>query len=157
MKRNPVTRDGYNALKAGLDYLKKNERPKIIADIEEARGHGDLTENAEYIYAKERQSFIETRIQELETKLATSDIIDTTNLPDDRVVFGAKVLLCNVDTAEEVAYQIVGADESDINQGKISIDSPIAKALIGRCPDDAVVVDTPNGKREYEILEILQG
>ncbi len=157
MKRSPITRDGYDALKAELDYLKKRERPKIIAEIEEARGHGDLTENAEYIYAKERQGFIEIRIQELETKLATSDIIDTTNLPEDRVVFGSKVLLCNVDTAAEVVYQIVGTDESDINQGRISIGSPIAKALIGKGPDDAVVVDTPNGKREYEILEILQG
>ncbi|MCD6569249.1 MAG: transcription elongation factor GreA [Deltaproteobacteria bacterium] len=156
MKRSPITQDGYNALKTELDYLKKNERPKIIADIEEARGHGDLTENAEYIYAKERQSFIETRIQELETRLASSNIIDTSNIPDDRVVFGSKVLLCNVDTGEEVTYQIVGTDESDISQGKLSIGSPIAKALIGKRLDDVVVVDAPNGKREYEILEILR-
>ncbi len=156
MRRSPMTPEGYRALKEELDNLKRNERPRIIADIEEARGHGDLTENAEYIYAKERQSFIETRIQELEERLANAEVIDPVNLPKDKVVFGSKVLLCNVETGEEVTYQIVGVDESDINQGKISIESPIAKALIGKRLDDTVTVKTPSGEKEYEVLEIVQ-
>ncbi len=155
-KRTPITREGYDALKVELDHLKKKERPKVIADIEEARGHGDLSENAEYLYAKERQSFIETRIKELESKFSTFDIIDTSKLPNDKVVFGSKVVVCNVDTGEESAYRIVGSDESDISRGRISVESPIAKALIGKKPDDMVIVDAPNGKREYEIIEILK-
>ncbi|MCD6281626.1 MAG: transcription elongation factor GreA [Deltaproteobacteria bacterium] len=156
MRRTPMTPEGYRTLKEELDNLKKNERPKIIADIEEARGHGDLTENAEYIYAKERQSFIETKIQELEQRLANAEVIDPVGLPKDKVVFGSKVLLCNVETGEEVTYQIVGVDESDINQGKISVESPIAKALIGKKLDDTVVVKTPRGEKEYEVLDIIQ-
>lgn len=156
MRRTPMTPEGYRTLKEELDNLKKNERPKIIADIEEARGHGDLTENAEYIYAKERQSFIETKIQELEQRLANAEVIDPVGLPKDKVVFGSKVLLCNVETGEEVTYQIVGVDESDINQGKISVESPIAKALIGKKLDDTVVVKTPKGEKEYEVLDIIQ-
>ena len=155
MKRHPITKNGFDAIRAELDNLKRVERPQIVAAIEEARGHGDLSENAEYIYAKERQGFIETRIQELETKMATADIIDVTKLPKDRVVFGTRVTLCNVDTEEELCYQIVGVDESDIKDGKISIESPIAKALIGKKLDDVVSVNTPNGLREYEILEII--
>lgn len=151
-----MTPEGYRTLKEELDNLKKNERPKIIADIEEARGHGDLTENAEYIYAKERQSFIETKIQELEQRLANAEVIDPVGLPKDKVVFGSKVLLCNVETGKEVTYQIVGVDESDINQGKISVESPIAKALIGKKLDDTVVVKTPKGEKEYEVLDIIQ-
>jgi len=151
-----MTPEGYRTLKEELDNLKKNERPKIIADIEEARGHGDLTENAEYIYAKERQSFIETKIQELEQRLANAEVIDPVGLPKDKVVFGSKVLLCNVETGKEVTYQIVGVDESDINQGKISVESPIAKALIGKKLDDTVVVKTPRGEKEYEVLDIIQ-
>jgi len=156
MRRTPMTPEGYRTLKEELDNLKKNERPKIIADIEEARGHGDLTENAEYIYAKERQSFIETKIQELEQRLANAEVIDPVGLPKDKVVFGSKVLLCNVETGKEVTYQIVGVDESDINQGKISVESPIAKALIGKKLDDTVVVKTPKGEKEYEVLDIIQ-
>ncbi|RLB01095.1 MAG: transcription elongation factor GreA [Deltaproteobacteria bacterium] len=156
MRRTPMTPEGYRTLKEELDNLKKNERPKIIADIEEARGHGDLTENAEYIYAKERQSFIETKIQELEQRLANAEVIDPVGLPKDKVVFGSKVLLCNVETGKEVTYQIVGVDESDINQGKISVESPIAKALIGKKLDDTVVVKTPRGEKEYEVLDIIQ-
>ncbi|MGC9323155.1 MAG: transcription elongation factor GreA [Desulfomonilia bacterium] len=155
MKRNPITKDGYASLRDELERLKKHERPKIIAAIEEARGHGDLSENAEFIYAKERQAFVESRIQEIENKLGTSEIIDTSNLPRDRIVFGSKFVLCNLDTDEEITYQIVGVDESDIDQGKISIESPMGRALIGKKLDDEVIVDTPNGKREYEILEIL--
>ncbi len=155
MKRNPVTKEGYRALQEEIDRLKKIERPQIIRAIEEARGHGDLSENAEYIYAKERQSLIEGRIQDLENKLGTAEIIDTTRLPADRIVFGSKFILCNTDTDEEMTLQIVGIDESDIARGKISVESPMAKALIGKKLDDEVVVDTPNGKREFEVIEII--
>ena len=155
MKRNPITKEGYAALREELERLKKHERPKIIAAIEEARGHGDLSENAEYIYAKERQAFIETRMQDLENKLGNAEIIDTNKLPTDRIVFGSSFVLCNVDTEEEICYQIVGVDESDLNRGRISVESPMAKALIGKRISDEVVVDTPGGKREYEVLEIV--
>jgi transcription elongation factor GreA len=147
MKRSPITKEGYVAIREELERLKKHERPKIIAAIEEARGHGDLSENAEYLYAKERQSFIEARMQDLENKLGNAEIIDTSKLPADRIVF---------ETEEEIRYQIVGVDESDIKQGKISVESPMAKALIGKKISDEVIVDTPNGKREYGILEIVR-
>lgn len=156
MKRNPITKEGYAALREELERLKKHERPKIIAAIEEARGHGDLSENAEYIYAKERQAFIESRMQDLENKLGNAEIIDTNKLPMDRIVFGSRFILCNVDTEEEICYQIVGVDESDLNRGRISVESPMAKALIGKKISDEVVVDTPAGKREYEVLEIVK-
>jgi transcription elongation factor GreA len=155
MKRSPITKEGYAALRDELARLKKHERPKIIAAIEEARGHGDLSENAEYIYAKERQAFIEARMQDLENKLGNAEIIDTTKLPADRIVFGSKFMLSNMDTDEEFCYQIVGVDESDINKGKLSVESPMAKALIGKRISDEIIVDTPNGKREFEILDIL--
>lgn len=155
MKRNPITKEGYRALQEEYDRLKKVDRPNIIQAIEEARGHGDLSENAEYIYAKERQSMIESRIQDLENKVGTAEIIDTSKLPDDRIVFGSKFILSNMDTDEEIVYQIVGVDESDISEGKISIESPMAKALIGKGVDAEIVVNTPNGKREYEVLEII--
>jgi len=155
MKRTPITKEGYSALRDELDRLKKHERPKIIAAIEEARGHGDLSENAEYIYAKERQAFIEARMQDLENKLGNAEIIDTSKLPTDRIVFGSKFILSNLDTDEEISYQIVGVDESDIKKGKISVDSPMAKALIGKRIQDEVIVDTPNGKREFEIIDIV--
>ncbi|MEA2102633.1 MAG: transcription elongation factor GreA [Thermodesulfobacteriota bacterium] len=154
MKRNPITKNGYDALRDELQHLKKVERPAIIHAIEVARDHGDLSENAEYSSAKEKQSFIETRIQELETKISTADIIDTSRIPEDRIVFGSTFVLCNVDTEEEITYKIVGADESDLNNGRISIDSPIARALIGKRLDDEVIVTTPKGKRTYEVLDI---
>jgi transcription elongation factor GreA len=155
MKRSPITKEGYAALREELARLKKHERPKIIAAIEEARGHGDLSENAEYKYAKERQAFIEVRMQDLENKLGNAEIIDTTKLPTDRIVFGSKFMLSNMNTDEEFCYQIVGVDESDINKGKISVESPMAKALIGKRISDEIIVDTPNGKREFEILDIV--
>ena len=155
MKRNPMTREGYRALQEELERLKKVERPQVIRAIEEARGHGDLTENSEYIYAKERQALIEGRLQDLEHKLGTAEIIDTANLPQDRIVFGSRFILSNAETEEETLYQIVGVDESDISQGKISVESPMAKALIGKRIDDEVIVDTPSGKREFEVVEIL--
>ena len=156
MKRSPITKEGYAAIREELERLKKHERPKIIAAIEEARGHGDLSENAEYIYAKERQAFIEARMKDLENKLGSAEIIDTSKLPADRIVFGSRFILCNVDTDEEISYQIVGVDESDINKGKISVESPMAKALIGKKTSDEIIVDTPNGRREYEIIEIIR-
>jgi transcription elongation factor GreA len=155
MKRSPITKEGYAALREELARLKKHERPKIIAAIEEARGHGDLSENAEYLYAKERQAFIEARMQDLENKLGNAEIIDTTKLPADRIVFGSKFMLSKRDTDEEFCYQIVGVDESDINKGKISVESPMAKALIGKRISDEIIVETPNGKREFEILDIV--
>ena len=132
MDRIPVTRKGFEALKKDLENLKKNERPQNIKAIEEARAHGDLSENAEYAAAKDRQSFIERRINELEFKLANIDIIETDKLPKDRAVFGSKVVLENVETGEDVKYQLVGPDESDIENGRISVSSPLGRAIIGR-------------------------
>lgn len=157
MQRIPITKNGYQVLRDELDNIKKVERPKVIAAIEEARGHGDLSENAEYQYAKEKQSFMETRIQELETKLATAEIIDTSKIPRDKVVFGSKFVVCNTETDEEMTYQIVGVDESDIKKGLISIASPLAKALIGKKPGDTAVFKSPAGEKEYEVLKIIAG
>lgn len=157
MQRIPITKNGYQVLSDELDNIKKVERPKVIAAIEEARGHGDLSENAEYQYAKEKQSFMETRIQELETKLATAEIIDTSKIPKNKIVFGSKFIVCNTETDEEVTYQIVGVDESDIANGLISIASPLAKALIGKKPGDIAVFKSPAGEKEYEVLKIIAG
>ena len=151
----PVTQQGFEALKKELENLKKNERPQNIKAIEEARAHGDLSENAEYAAAKDRQGFIEGRIIDLEFKLATLDVIATDKLPKDRVVFGSKVVLENIETGEDVVYQLVGPDESDIENGRISISSPLGKAIIGRKPGDQLTLQVPAGKRSYELLEIL--
>ena len=151
----PVTQQGFEALKKELENLKKNERPQNIKAIEEARAHGDLSENAEYAAAKDRQGFIEGRIIDLEFKLATLDVIATDKLPKDRVVFGSKVVLENIETGEDVVYQLVGPDESDIESGRISISSPLGKAIIGRKPGDELTLQVPAGKRSYELLEIL--
>ena len=155
MDRIPVTQQGFEALKKELENLKKNERPQNIKAIEEARAHGDLSENAEYAAAKDRQGFIEGRIIDLEFKLATLDVIATDKLPKDRVVFGSKVVLENIETGEDVVYQLVGPDESDIENGRISISSPLGKAIIGRKPGDELTLQVPAGKRSYELLEIL--
>jgi transcription elongation factor GreA len=154
LDRIPVTPDGYEALKRELEKLKRVERPENIRAIEEARAHGDLSENAEYAAAKDRQGFIEGRIGELEHKLAIVQVIRTENLPKDRAVFGSRVILENLETGEDVEYQLVGPDESDINQGRISILSPLGKAILGRRPGDEMVVDAPGGRRSYELIEI---
>ena len=155
MERIPITRSGLENLKAELERIKKVERPQNIIDIEEARAHGDLSENAEYTAAKDRQQFINARIGELEFKIANADVIDPNNLPRDRVVFGSRVLLENAETGEDVEYQLVGPDESNIQEGRISVSSPLGRAIIGKRPDDEITVEAPGGKRIYELVEIL--
>ena len=155
MDRVPVTREGYEALKKELENLKRVERPQNLIAIEEARAHGDLSENAEFAAAKDRQGFIEGRIGELGFKLANSDIINPDNLPKDRAVFGHRVLLENIDTGENVEYQLVGPDESDIARGRISVSSPLGRAILGKKPGDELILVVPGGKRVYELVEIL--
>ncbi|MGA2516235.1 MAG: transcription elongation factor GreA [Thermodesulfobacteriota bacterium] len=154
MARSPITRSGYNNLHKELENLKKVIRPQVIKAIEEARAHGDLSENAEYVAAKERQSFIEKKIREIEEKLSNSEIIDTIPLPNGKVGFGSVVTLENLNNAGKATYQIVGPDESDISSGKISIASPLGKALIGKEVEDEVTVQTPGGAKNYTILKI---
>lgn len=153
-KRYPMTPAGQIKLKTELKRIIDVERPANVLDIEEARNHGDLSENAEYAAAKERQGFLEARKNELETKLALAEVIDPTSLAGDKVVFGATVTLFSLDTEEETTYTIVGEDESDAKKGLISLRSPLARALIGRNVDDSVKVKTPGGSREYEITEV---
>ena len=151
----PITLRGAEALKAELHELKTVKRPAVVEAISEARAHGDLKENAEYHAAREQQSFIEGRIQELESTLGNSQVIDPASLPQDgRVVFGVTVVLLNIDTDEQVSYQIVGDYESDIKRNRISISSPIARALIGKEIDDIATVQAPGGAIEYEIVAI---
>lgn len=153
--KHPMTVQGAEALKSELHRLKTLERPRIIEAIAVARAHGDLKENAEYHAAREEQSFMEGRIQDLESKLSNAQIVDISNLPNQgKVVFGAVVTLLHVDTDAEVTYQIVGEDEADIKLGKISYQSPIGRALIGKSVDDTVMVKTPGGLVEYEITGI---
>jgi len=153
-KREPVTKEGFAMLQEELKRLKTVERPRVIEAIAEARSHGDLSENAEYDAAKEKQAFIEGRIVEIESKMAVCDVIDVSKLSGDRVVFGATVTLNDVATDKEVSYKIVGIDEADVKVGKISINSPIARGLIGKCLDDEVRITTPAGVKEYEIVDI---
>ncbi|MCW7753053.1 transcription elongation factor GreA [Desulfobotulus sp. H1] len=155
MERIPITKEGYEHLKKELEHLKSVERPRNIEAIEVARAHGDLSENAEYDAAKERQSFLEGRIADLSFKLANADVIDTSKVTRDKVVFGCRILLENVDSGAEVTYQLVGPDESDISKGKISVSSPLGRAILGKVPGDEVVVDAPGGKRCYELVDIL--
>ena len=155
MERVPITQTGYETLKKELSHLKTVERPQNIKAIEEARAHGDLSENAEFHAAKERQSFIESRINELEFKLGNAEIIDTKNLPKDRVVFGCEVILENVDTGENVEYQLVGPDESNIEEGRISVKSPLGLAIIGKGVGDEIKLTAPGGQRIYELVDIL--
>jgi transcription elongation factor GreA len=154
LDRIPVTPNGYENLKRELEKLKRVDRPENIRAIEEARAHGDLSENAEYAAAKDRQSFIEGRIGELSHKLSVVEVINTDNLPKDRAVFGCRVLLENLETGQDVEYQLVGPDESDVDKGRISILSPLGKALLGKKPGDEVMIDVPGGRRAYELIEI---
>lgn len=150
----PMTKESHESLQDELKRLIREERPKVIQDIAEARAHGDLSENAEYDAAKNRQGFIEGRIQELQDKLARAYIVDLSNLKPDKVVFGATVTLYDTAIEEEVCYKIVGEEEADIKLGKISCTSPVGKALIGHRIDDTVKAKVPSGTKEYEILEI---
>lgn len=151
----PMTKQGAEALKLELQRLKAVERPSVIQAIKEAREKGDLSENAEYDAAKERQGFIEGRILELEGKLSAAQIIDPTELDaDGRIVFAATVDLEDLESGDKVSYQIVGEDESDLKVGKISVSSPIARALIGKYAGDTVEVQAPGGVREYEVIEV---
>lgn len=155
MNKSPMTVRGAQKLRKELEQLKTVSRPKVIKAIAEARAHGDLRENAEYHAAREQQGFIEGRIAEIEHKLAHAQIIDVTKLhASGRVVFGATVELVNVDTDEEVRYQIVGEDEADIKAGLISVTSPIARALIGKLEGDEIVVQAPSGKLDYELISV---
>ncbi|MDF1724844.1 MAG: transcription elongation factor GreA [Alcanivorax sp.] len=155
MQRIPMTAKGADALRAELEKLKREDRPRITAAIAEAREHGDLKENAEYHAAREQQGFCEGRINEIESKLGAAQIIDITQLENTgKVIFGVTVTIIDVDTDEEKVYQIVGDDEANIKQGKLSVNSPIARGLIGREEGDVVQIDTPGGTREYEVDKV---
>ncbi|MBL0337917.1 MAG: transcription elongation factor GreA [Rhodospirillaceae bacterium] len=154
MSKIPMTIDGYTRLSEELRYLKTIERPAVIKAIAEAREHGDLSENAEYHAARERQSFIEGRVGELEDKIARADVIDVSKLSGNQVVFGAIVTLIDDDTDEKIKYQIVGQDEADIKNGRLSISAPLARALIGKQVDTTVEVTTPGGSKSYSIEKI---
>ncbi len=154
MRRIPITPDGFQKLKDELERLLKVERPKNIKDIAEARAHGDLSENAEYHAAKERQSFLEGRIHEIQAKLATADVIEPGRINQSRVAFGAKVRVIDVEADEEYEFTLVGPDEADVKSGKISISSPVGRALLGKEVGDVSVVKAPARTIEYEIIEI---
>ncbi|MFJ3056887.1 transcription elongation factor GreA [Herbaspirillum sp. NPDC087042] len=155
MSTVPLTKRGAELLKEELHRLKTKDRPEVIGAIAEARAQGDLSENAEYESAKERQAFIEGRIADLEGKLGAAQIVDPTELnAEGRVVFASTVDLENLDSGEKVTYQIVGLDEADIKEAKVSVTSPIARALIGKSAGDVVAVEAPSGVKEYEILEV---
>jgi transcription elongation factor GreA len=154
MEKVPMTAEGYQALDEELKRLKTLERPSVIAAIAEARAHGDLSENAEYHAAKDRQGWIEGRIAEIEDKLARAQVIDVSKLSGSQVKFGATVSVVDEDTEEEARYQIVGEHEADVKRGKVSITSPIARAMIGKEKGEVVEVNTPGGVKAYEILKV---
>ncbi len=154
MEKVPMTATGYTRLQEELKHLKAVERPAVIKAIAEAREHGDLSENAEYHAARERQSFIEGRVAELEDKISRAAVIDVATLKGDTVKFGATVTLADEDTDEESTYQIVGQDESDVKEGRLSITAPLARSLIGKAVGDVVEVTTPSGSKSYEIVAI---
>ncbi|WP_373017877.1 transcription elongation factor GreA [Thiomicrorhabdus sp.] len=155
MNKHPMTKEGSEALQAELNKLKKEDRPRITEAIAEAREHGDLKENAEYHAAREQQGLVEARIKQIEAVLSNAQIIDVTKLnPNGKVVFGATVTVLNLDTDDEVSYKIVGHEEADVSANKISINSPIARALIGKQEGEEVVVAAPSGNIDYEIIEI---
>ncbi|MBN8913685.1 MAG: transcription elongation factor GreA [Rhizobiales bacterium] len=154
MERVPMTTEGFKTLEAELQRLKAEERPRIIQAIAEARAHGDLSENAEYHAAKEAQGMNEARVAELEDKISRAEIVDTSKLSGTTIKFGATVTLVDEDTDEKVKYKIVGDLEADVKSGKISISSPIARALIGKSKGDTAEVTTPKGARSYEVLKV---
>lgn len=154
MQRVPMTPEGYQKLQEELERLLKVERPAIIRAIAEARAHGDLSENAEYHAAKERQSFIEGKIQELQTKLALAEVIDPSRINQSKGAFGARVRVLDIEADEEYAFTLVGPDEADVKDGKISIKSPVGKALLGKEVGDTVQIKAPARTMEYKILEI---
>ena len=157
MEKVPMTASGFDRLQEELKHLKSVERPTVIRMIAEAREHGDLSENAEYHSARERQSFIEGRVMEIEDKISRAEVIDVSKLSGEIVKFGALVTLIDEDTEEENTYQIVGQHEADINQGFISITAPLARALIGKRSGDSVEVTTPGGSKAYEITKVAFG
>jgi transcription elongation factor GreA len=154
MEKVPMTAAGYNRLQEELKQLKSVERPAVIRAIAEAREHGDLSENAEYTAARERQSFIEGRVLELEDKISRAEVIDVTKVSGSTIKFGATVTLADEDTEEESTYQIVGQDESDIKSGFLSVSAPLARALIGKSVGDKVEVTTPAGSKSYEVVKL---
>ena len=154
MEKHPMTPDGYAKLKEELSRLKNKERPYIIGEIATAREHGDLSENAEYHAAKDRQGMIEARISILESTIGLAEVIDISDISNDRIQFGASVTVIDEETEEESTYQIVGAEEADVNEGRLSISAPLARALIGKSEGDAIEINAPGGTRNYEILAI---
>ena len=154
MNKFPITNEGFEQIEIELKNLKSIERPSIIKSIAEAREHGDLSENAEYHAAKEKQSFIEGRIADLESKISRAEVINTKKLKGNKIIFGATVTLGDMDSKKNIIYQIVGTEEADVENGKISISSPLAKALLGKKIDDTVEVYSPGGSKEYEIEDI---
>jgi transcription elongation factor GreA len=154
MEKMPITKEGFEKLKKEMEFLKNKSIPENIRDIEIARAHGDLSENAEYTAAKERQSFLHGKLQELENNLALSNVIVLKGLISDKVVFGCYVTIADSDNDEEIKYQLVGPFESDINQNKISVTSPIGRAMIGKCTGSEINVQTPGGVRSFEIVDI---
>lgn len=155
MERVPLTTRGFERLKQELQNLKSIERPENIRAIETARAHGDLSENAEFSAAKERQSFIQGRIGELEHKIGNADVIDPDTIPKDRAIFGCFVILENISTEDHVKYQLVGPDESNVEKGRISILSPLGRAILGKTPGAEITVEAPGGRRCFELIEIL--
>ncbi len=156
IERIPFSRKGYQKLRDELERLKKVDRPDVIKAIEVAREHGDLKENAEYHAAKERQGHIEGRLIELKDKIGRAEIIDCSNVNCDRAVFGTVVALLDMDTDEQVSYQLLGPEESDVKKGSISVLSPLGRAILGKSEGDEVIVKTPGGVREFEVVEISQ-
>ena len=154
MEKFPITNRGFEKLETELKLLKSTERPNVIKAIAEARAHGDLSENAEYHAAKEKQSFIEGRIADLENKISRAEVINTRVLSGDKIIFGATVTLGQVGRKKNIVYQIVGTEEADVENGKISVSSPLARALLGKKIDDMVEVLSPGGSQEYEVENI---
>lgn len=153
VEKQPMTPEGKVKLEAELKNLVQNERPKVIKAIEEARSNGDLSENADYDAAKERQSFIESRISEIKGKIANAEVINTSALKSDKIIFGAHVELVDLETDQEFTYRIVGEDEADVKNGKISVFSPLARAMIGKKVSDIVELKSPKGEKEFEVIK----